>query len=85
MPEFTIDLGLRILGAFLLGSIPFAIISMWGSGVDIRTVGSGNPGFNNVLRVSKPRSIILEIQHPTACVAEDRCACVELDHHLRCD
>ena len=31
---------------------------MAGSGVDIRTLGSGNPGFNNVLRYSKPRSII---------------------------
>ncbi len=58
MPEVSIDLGVRFLIAFLLGSIPFAMMSMWGSGVDIRTVGSGNPGFNNVLRVSKPRSII---------------------------
>ncbi len=58
MPEFTIDLGIRILCAFLMGSIPFAVMAMWGSGVDIRTVGSGNPGFNNVLRVSKPRSVI---------------------------
>jgi glycerol-3-phosphate acyltransferase PlsY len=58
MPELTVDLGIRFLIAFLIGSIPFAVISMLGSGVDIRTVGSGNPGFNNVLRVSKPRSIV---------------------------
>ncbi len=30
---------------------------MAGSGVDIRKVGSGNPGFNNVLRVSKSRAV----------------------------
>ncbi len=43
---------------FFLGSIPFALIAMAGSGIDIRKVGSGNPGFNNVLRVSKPRAVI---------------------------
>ena len=46
------------LACFVAGSIPFAIVAMWGSGVDIRKVGSGNPGFNNVLRVSKPRAVI---------------------------
>ena len=49
---------LIILGCFLAGSIPFAVVAMRGSGVDIREVGSGNPGFNNVLRVSKPRAVI---------------------------
>lgn len=49
---------LQLLVSFLLGSIPFAIIAMWGSDIDLRTIGSGNPGFNNVLRVSKPRSLI---------------------------
>ena len=49
---------LRLLVCFALGSIPFAVIAMAGSGVDIRKVGSGNPGFNNVLRVSKSRSVI---------------------------
>ena len=43
---------------FLIGSIPFAVLAMLGSGIDIRRVGSGNPGFNNVLRVSKPRAVI---------------------------
>ena len=46
------------LGCFLAGSIPFAVVAMWGSGIDIRQVGSGNPGFNNVLRVSKGRAVI---------------------------
>lgn len=42
---------------FLIGSIPFAVLAMLGTGIDIRNVGSGNPGFNNVLRVSKPRAV----------------------------
>src|SRR5713226_3904149 len=47
-----------LLACFLLGSIPFAVLAMLGSGIDIRRVGSGNPGFNNVLRVSKPRAVL---------------------------
>ena len=49
---------LKVLGCFATGSIPFAIVAMWGSGIDIRKVGSGNPGINNVLRVSKARAAI---------------------------
>ncbi|MGH9395421.1 MAG: glycerol-3-phosphate acyltransferase [Terriglobia bacterium] len=49
---------IRIIICFAFGSIPFAVIAMAGSGIDIRKVGSGNPGFNNVLRVSKPRAMI---------------------------
>jgi glycerol-3-phosphate acyltransferase PlsY len=48
----------RLLLCFLLGAIPFAVVSMWGTGVDITKFGSGNPGFNNVLRYSKWRSAI---------------------------
>src|SRR5206468_10856865 len=48
----------RLLVCFLIGSIPFAVVSMTGSGVDIRKVGSGNPGFNNVLRVSSRRAVV---------------------------
>jgi glycerol-3-phosphate acyltransferase PlsY len=54
----TAPIALRILACFILGSIPFAVLAMAGSGIDIRRVGSGNPGFNNVLRVSKPRAIV---------------------------
>jgi glycerol-3-phosphate acyltransferase PlsY len=36
--------------AYLLGSIPFAWLVSRRHGVDIRTVGSGNPGASNVLR-----------------------------------
>ena len=51
-------IALEALVCFLAGSIPFAVIAMWGSGIDIRKVGSGNPGFNNVLRVNKPRALL---------------------------
>jgi acyl phosphate:glycerol-3-phosphate acyltransferase len=46
-------LGLKILAAFLIGAIPFAKVAMLGTGRDITKEGSGNPGFNNVLRVTK--------------------------------
>jgi len=49
---------LRLLVCFAIGSIPFAVISMLGTGIDIRKVGSGNPGFNNVLRVSQGRAVL---------------------------
>jgi len=52
------DLFLRLFVCFALGSIPFAVLAMAGSGIDIRKIGSGNPGFNNVLRVSKGRALI---------------------------
>jgi len=58
MAEITPTLLWQLLACFLIGSIPFAVIAMAGSGIDIRRVGSGNPGFNNVLRVSKPRAIL---------------------------
>ena len=51
-------LALKAIACFAIGSVPFAVVAMWGSGVDIRQVGSGNPGFNNVLRVSKPRAVL---------------------------
>ena len=58
MPEFDLFLLVRLAAAFLLGSIPFAVLAMAGTGIDIRKAGSGNPGFNNVLRFSKPRAFI---------------------------
>ena len=51
-------LAVKAIACFAIGSVPFAVIAMWGSGVDIRKIGSGNPGFNNVLRVSKPRAVL---------------------------
>ena len=50
--------GIELLASFGIGSIPFAVIAMWGSGTNIRDIGSGNPGFNNVLRFSKKRALI---------------------------
>ena len=58
MPGLESALLIRLLACFAAGSIPFAIVAMWGTGIDIRKVGSGNPGFNNVLRVSKPRAML---------------------------
>jgi len=58
MPELDFPLLARLVFCFLLGSIPFAVVAMAGTGIDIRKVGSGNPGFNNVLRVSKTRAIL---------------------------
>lgn len=55
-PTTRVILGLVV--SFILGSIPFAVLAMLGTGIDIRRVGSGNPGFNNVLRVSKPRAVV---------------------------
>ena len=39
------------LGAYLLGSINAALVTARTRGVDIRSVGSGNPGASNVLRI----------------------------------
>lgn len=39
-----------LLGGYLLGSIPFAVLIARGYGVDIFSLGSGNPGATNVMR-----------------------------------
>ncbi|MGA7096975.1 MAG: glycerol-3-phosphate 1-O-acyltransferase PlsY [Acidimicrobiia bacterium] len=46
----TIALILAIVGAYVVGSIDFAVIVARMHGVDIHTAGSGNPGTSNVLR-----------------------------------
>lgn len=51
----------RILLSFLAGAIPFAVVAMWGTGIDITQVGSKNPGFNNVLRVSTKRRALVAL------------------------
>ena len=58
MPASTLGIIIRFAVCFLLGSMPFAVLAMMGSGIDIRNVGSGNPGFNNVLRVNKWRAVL---------------------------
>jgi glycerol-3-phosphate acyltransferase PlsY len=39
-----------LAGSYLLGALPFAVIVARSRGVDIRSVGSGNPGAHNVMR-----------------------------------
>jgi acyl phosphate:glycerol-3-phosphate acyltransferase len=58
MHASTLGIIVRFIVCFLLGSIPFAVLAMKGTGIDIRNVGSGNPGFNNVLRVNKWRAVL---------------------------
>src|SRR5271154_6202682 len=48
------------LGAYLLGSIPFGFLVAKAKGIDIRSVGSGNIGATNAMRVlGKPAGIFL--------------------------
>jgi glycerol-3-phosphate acyltransferase PlsY len=41
---------LLVLGAYLLGSIPFGVVLARAQGVDLRKIGSGNIGATNVAR-----------------------------------
>ena len=43
---------LKLVASFAIGAVPFAVVAVWGTGIDITKSGSGNPGFNNVWRVS---------------------------------
>ena len=53
---------LAILAAYLLGSVPFAMISSKVFGLaDPRTYGSGNPGATNVLRSGNKKAAILTL------------------------
>jgi acyl phosphate:glycerol-3-phosphate acyltransferase len=47
-----------IVAGFLIGSIPFPYLLTRRRGVDLRTVGSGNVGAANVLRVSSPATAV---------------------------
>lgn len=52
----VVSLLLAALVGYLLGSIPFAVLIARSQGVDIFTVGSGNPGATNVKRVLGKRA-----------------------------
>ena len=46
----TLAIALALVAAYLVGSIDFAVIVARMHGVDIHSVGSGNPGASNVIR-----------------------------------
>lgn len=51
-----------IMTAYILGSIPFAIVASWICKLpDPRSYGSGNPGATNVLRTGKKGAAILTL------------------------
>jgi glycerol-3-phosphate acyltransferase PlsY len=51
---------LTLLGAYLLGSLPTGFLVARARGIDIRTVGSGNIGATNAMRVlGKPAGIFV--------------------------
>ena len=53
---------LTALGAYLLGSIPFGFLVAKAKGIDIRSVGSGNIGATNAMRVlGKPAGIFVMV------------------------
>jgi len=47
--------------SFLVGSIPFGLVFTMRSGVDIRSVGSGNTGATNVLRAAGKKAAVLTL------------------------
>ena len=48
-----------VLGAYLLGSVPFGILLAKARGIDLRSVGSGNIGATNAMRaLGKPLGLL---------------------------
>lgn len=52
---------LALLGAYVVGSVDFAVVVARSRGIDIRAAGSGNPGTSNVLRTmgKGPAAVVL--------------------------
>lgn len=50
-----LELGLKVLLSYLLGSLNGALLLGRASGIDVRRVGSGNPGGTNALRAGGAR------------------------------
>jgi acyl phosphate:glycerol-3-phosphate acyltransferase len=48
--QINYNLGLIVIGAYLLGSIPFGLLIARLKGIDLRSIGSGNIGATNVGR-----------------------------------
>lgn len=61
MPNFVMA-ALAVLAAYLVGSVPFAVVSSRLFGLaDPRTYGSGNPGATNVLRSGNKGAAVLTL------------------------
>jgi acyl phosphate:glycerol-3-phosphate acyltransferase len=82
MPEVSPRDDLLLLGAYLLGSIPFGIIfaRLFG-GQDVRATGSGNIGATNVARVAGLLAGILTLLCDTAKGAFSVWLAVRLTNH----